>query len=168
MDRNKIKMVVMDVDGTLTDGKIYMGKDGEVFKAFNAKDGLRIRQLPKFGIIPVIITGRQSSILTRRAEELGISEVYQGISNKPKVLNTLLDKYGLEYANIAYIGDDENDYTAMSLCGVKGCPRDAAHAILNIADFVSKRDGGNGAVRDFLDFILEDKLAKQDLNCEYE
>lgn len=167
MDNNKIKMVVMDVDGTLTDGKIYMGKDGEVFKAFNAKDGLRIRQLPRFGIIPVIITGRESSILTRRAEELGISEIYQGISNKVKILNSLLDKFNLDFTNIAYIGDDENDYTAMSLCGVKGCPRDAADAIVNIADFVSKYDGGNGAVREFLDYILKDKLEKHDINCEY-
>lgn len=168
MDKDKIKMVVMDVDGTLTDGKIYMGKDGEVFKAFNAKDGLRIRQLPKFGIIPVIITGRESTILTRRAEELGISEIYQGISNKVKILYSLLDKYNLELTNVAYIGDDENDYTAMNLCRVKGCPRDAAPEILNIADFVSKQDGGNGAVREFLDYILKDKLEKHNLDCEYE
>jgi len=168
MDKKEIKMVVMDVDGTLTDGKIYMGKDGEVFKAFNAKDGLRIKQLPKFGIIPVIITGRESSILNKRAEELKISELYQGVSNKVKVLYDLLDKYNLKFTNIAYIGDDENDYTAMKLCGLKGCPRDAAKAIINIADFVSKYDGGNGAVREFLDYILKEKLAKHDLNCEYE
>lgn len=167
MDLNKVKMVVMDVDGTLTDGKIYMGLEGETIKAFNAKDGLRIRQLPEFGIIPIIITGRDSQILTNRAEELDITELYQGVSNKVIVLDRILEKYNLKYENVAYIGDDENDHTCMNLCGVRGCPADAAEAIKSIADFVSKRNGGEGAVREFLDFVLKDKLEKHSLDREY-
>jgi 3-deoxy-D-manno-octulosonate 8-phosphate phosphatase (KDO 8-P phosphatase) len=166
MYREKIKMIIMDVDGTLTDGKIYMGSQGEFIKAFNVKDGLRIKQLPKFGITPVIITGRKSTILEVRLQELGITESYQGVSNKVSVFETLLTKSGLAYENIAYIGDDENDYCIMKLCGLKGCPADATYPIRAIADFVSKNNGGDGAVRDFLDFILENKLKGYSLDCE--
>lgn len=160
MDTAKIKMIIMDVDGTLTDGKIYMGSDGELIKAFHVKDGLRIKQLPDFGIISVIITGRKSTILEKRIYELEIVESYQGIANKVPVLEELLRKYHLSYENVAYIGDDENDYAPMKLCGLKGCPANAAEPILEMADFVSKHNGGEGAVREFLDFILKDKLKK--------
>ncbi len=167
MKENKIKMVVMDVDGTLTDGKIYMGNDGETFKAFNAKDGLRIRQLSNYGIIPVVITGRSSQILVNRMKEHNITEFHQGVSNKKLVLEEILKKFNLSYEDVAYIGDDENDYICMQVCGLKGCPADAATRIKEIADFVSTCNGGEGAVREFLDYILKDELKDSDLDCVY-
>jgi 3-deoxy-D-manno-octulosonate 8-phosphate phosphatase (KDO 8-P phosphatase) len=144
-----------------------MGTKGEYFKAFSIKDGLRIKQLPEFGIIPVIVTGRKSRILENRTQELGILELHQGVTNKVSVLERILYKYSLTYENIAYIGDDENDYACMKLCSIKGCPANAAKNIIKIADFISKYNGGEGAVREFLDYILKDKLENHCLDCEY-
>ena len=110
----KIKMLVMDVDGTLTDGGIYMGNAGEVLKAFRAKDGYGIAQiLPQIGIIPVIITGRASSIVQNRARELRITELFQGVGDKLTILHKVADRYHLEMEEIAYIGDDLNDLDCM-------------------------------------------------------
>ena len=101
----KIKMLVMDVDGTLTDGRIYMGADGEVMKAFDVRDGYGIKHiLPKHDIIPVIITGRRSAIVERRCAELDITELCQGVADKLEKLKALADKYGLVREEIAYIG----------------------------------------------------------------
>ena len=105
----KIKMLVMDVDGTLTDGKIYIGENGEIMKAFNVKDGYGIVSARKQGIVPVIITGRQSKIVEERVKELSIEELYQGISNKICVLKEVADKCGVSLDEVVYIGDDLND-----------------------------------------------------------
>lgn len=149
-----IKMLILDVDGTLTDGKIYIGSEGELMKAFNVKDGLGIVKLQTQNIVPVIITGRISEIVEQRAKELGITEVHQGIKDKVKVLRQLADKYQYELKELAYIGDDENDLEAMKLCGMVGCPRDAVDSVIQLADFVCKRNGGEGAVREFIDYLL--------------
>jgi 3-deoxy-D-manno-octulosonate 8-phosphate phosphatase (KDO 8-P phosphatase) len=149
-----IKMLVLDVDGTLTDGKIYIGSQGEVMKAFNVKDGLGIKKLQSNGIIPIIITGRESDILTQRVKELSITEVHQGVHDKTRILKQIIDKYGLSYDEIAYIGDDENDLECMKLCKIKGCPADAVEDVKKVSDFVSKIKGGNGAVRDFIEYLI--------------
>lgn len=151
-----IKMLVLDVDGTLTDGKIYIGSQGELMKAFNVKDGLGIVKLQTQNIVPVIITGRISGIVEQRAKELGITEVHQGIEDKVKVLRQIADKYQYDLKELAYIGDDENDIESMKLCGFVGCPRDAVDSVIQIADFVCKRNGGEGAVREFIDYLLLD------------
>jgi 3-deoxy-D-manno-octulosonate 8-phosphate phosphatase (KDO 8-P phosphatase) len=153
-DLSKIKMLVMDVDGTLTDGKIYVGENGEVFKAFNVKDGYRLINMDKYHIIPVIITGKKSEILAKRAAELKIEEVYQGVDDKLKVLNLVLSRYQLSYENVAYIGDDVNDLDCMNVCYLKACPADAIDEVIEAADYVCKADGGNGAVREFIDVIV--------------
>ena len=124
-----IKLLVLDVDGTLTDGKIYMGEQGEVFKAFNAHDAQGIRKLPSFGITPVILTGRVSQIVFNRAKEMGISEIYQDVINKKKKLDELLSVYQVTYQEIGYIGDDENDLEAMQECYFKACPLNAVPKI---------------------------------------
>ena len=154
INMRKIKYLVMDVDGTLTDGKIYMGNDGERCKAFNAKDGYGIHEsLPQEEIIPIIITGRTSKILELRCKELGVAEVHQGIRNKVQKLKEILNEDGLE--NVAYIGDDCNDLSCMRSVkeagGVVGCPGDAVKKVVDISDFVSSRTGGDGAVREFID-----------------
>ncbi len=155
--KSDIKYLVMDVDGTLTDGKIYMSNEGEVCKAFNIKDGLGIHNiLIPSGIIPVIITGRTSRIVANRCKELGIVLLYQGITNKLEKLHDLIGKKA--YDKIAYIGDDINDLSCMLYVktngGLVGCPADAVQEVKNIANFVSTKNGGEGAVREFIEWIL--------------
>jgi len=152
---NKVKMLIMDVDGTLTDGHIYMGNDGEFLKVFNVKDGYGIRNiLSEHRITPAIITGRKSIILEKRCEELGIDVLYQGISDKKSLLLTLIKELSLNLEEIAYIGDDLNDLECIEICGVTGCPADSADGIKKAVDYVCKRNGGGGAVREFIEYIV--------------
>lgn len=155
MNREKIRYLVMDVDGTLTDGKIYMGNDGEVVKAFNIKDGCGIHDIAiPAGIEPVIITGRTSRILENRCKEIGIKTLYQGITNKIDKLESITD----DYSTVAYIGDDINDLSCMipikEAGGIVGCPVDAAKKVMGIADYIAEHSGGDGAVRDFIEWIV--------------
>ena len=159
----KIKYFVMDVDGTLTDGKIYMGEKGEVCKAFNIKDGYGIcHLLPAIGAKPIIITGRKSKILENRCRELGITELHQGIEHKKDLLTEISQGRADE---IAYIGDDLNDYECMEWVkaagGSVGCPSDAAEQVVEIADFVAKVRGGDGAVRAYIEWILSNTIAER-------
>ena len=150
-----IKYLILDVDGTMTDGKIYIGNDGEIMKAFNVKDGYGIHNiLTAEKIIPIVITGRSSKIVEQRCMELGITNLYQGVSDKYSVLLNVT----ADFANVAYIGDDVNDVECMKAIknagGLVGCPADAVEAIVEISDFVCKASGGNGAVREFIDWIV--------------
>ena len=148
----KIKLLVMDVDGTLTDGKIYMGENGEVMKAFNVRDGYAIaHMLPEMGIIPVIITGRKSKIVKNRAKELGITEFYQGVGDKLTQLKMVAEKYNAAPEQIAYIGDDLNDLECIEYCGVTACPSDAVEEVKRRVTYVCKVNGGEGTVREFCD-----------------
>lgn len=164
-----IKVLIMDVDGTLTDGKIYMGENGELFKSFDIKDGCGIKNiLPDMDVIPVIITARKSKILENRCQELGINYLYQNVTNKYEKLNDILkllsdrthQKY--ELGNCAYIGDDIIDLQCMKPIkqanGVIGCPNDAVSEIKEISDFISSKNGGDGAVREFIEWIRRIKL----------
>lgn len=150
-----IKYFVMDVDGTLTDGKIYMSPSGEAMKAFNIKDGCGIHDilLPNH-ITPVIITGRTSDIVLNRCREIGITEVYQGVSDKSEKLRELVG----DLSTVAYIGDDINDLACMTLInnagGVTGCPCDAVTDVRIICHFIAEHNGGNGAVREFIEWIV--------------
>ncbi len=148
----------MDVDGTLTDGKIYMSGSGELFKAFNIKDGYTIYTLDKIGIVPVIITGRLSDIVARRAEELRIKECHQGISDKLAKLQDIMQRYGATLDEVAYIGDDYNDLECMRLCGYSACPADAEDDIKQQVDYVCETKAGEGAVREFVKKIINDGL----------
>ena len=155
-----IQSLVMDVDGTLTDGKIYMGEDGEVCKAFNIKDGYGIHDiLMPAGIIPIIITGRNSKIVENRSRELGITQIYQDVKDKACKLKEVARELDIDLGKFAYIGDDNNDASCMTVVkeagGVVGCPANATEQVLSISDFVSKYNGGNGAVRDFIEWIIK-------------
>ena len=152
---NTIKLLVMDVDGTLTDGKINMGPDGELFKSFNIKDGYAINEmLPEHGIVPAIITGRTSKIVENRARELHITELHQGKHDKLDTLKALMSKYGCTRENVAYIGDDILDIVCMKECGVVGCPADACEQVKSLAHFISTVKGGDGAVREFVEYVI--------------
>ncbi len=152
------KFLVMDVDGTLTDGKIYMGQDGELAKAFDIKDGCGILlELPRYNIIPVIITARQSKILEKRCDELKIKELHQGIKDKLKTLEEIVDKYESTLSSVAYAGDDLPDIPCMEEVkkagGVVLCPSDAIPEIKALANFISGYKAGDGAIRDMIRYL---------------
>jgi 3-deoxy-D-manno-octulosonate 8-phosphate phosphatase (KDO 8-P phosphatase) len=145
----------MDVDGTLTDGKIYIGAGGEELKAFSVRDGFGINEiLLPLGIDTAIITKRKSGIVEIRARELHCKYVYQGVPEKIPVLAKLLEDLGLQPEHIAYIGDDDTDIEAMKYCGLSGCPQDASDNAKAVADFICPRCGGDGAVRDFIEYMM--------------
>lgn len=156
---NKIKYLVLDVDGTLTDGKIYMANDGEAMKAFNIKDGCGIHDLlPDAGITPLIITGRRSKIVENRCKEIGITHFYQGVSDKVAQLLSFIEEHNSTLQEVAYAGDDINDIACMRLIkesgGVIGVPSNACWQVKQVADFVSSFEGGDGAVRDFVEYLV--------------
>lgn len=156
------KLLIMDVDGTLTDGRIYMGAEGELMKAFDVKDGYAIAHiLPQLGITPVIITGRSSAIVEQRARELKITELHQGVADKRAKLEEVLEQHGVTAEEAAYIGDDLNDLDCIRLCGLSACPADAVDEVAEAVDYVCKRDGGRGAVREFVDRL---KAMREDIS----
>lgn len=167
---SKIKVLFMDVDGTLTDGKIYMGDDKEAMKAFSVRDGYGIhRILPVNDIVPVIITNRRSPITLNRCKELGIKHVYQGCSDKAdrvcKVAKELFLKVNESgvIGGTAYIGDDIPDISAMRLCEYVGCPGDAADEVKSVAHYICKKSGGDGAVREFVEWLTRE-IGKNESN----
>lgn len=151
-----IKFIILDVDGTLTDGKLYMDDKDNCLKAFDVKDGFAIVQWIKLGGIVAIITGKSSEIVRRRKEELGIQELAQGVSNKVVELNKLIEKYGITKEEIAYIGDDINDLGVMKEVGFSACPKDAVSEVLERVDYISSKNGGNGAVREIFEKIMKE------------
>lgn len=155
-----IKYLIMDVDGTLTDGKIYMGAAGELMKAFSIKDGVVINYILKpLNIIPIIITARTSSIVQKRCDELGITEVYQGKLDKLTTLKEIVGEKGL--ADCAYFGDDIIDVKCMEPIkkagGIVGCPADAVVEVKALADFICVNRAGEGALREFAEWLISDK-----------
>ena len=150
-----IKMLVLDVDGTLTDGKIYVDDKNNSFKAFNVKDGFALVNWLKLGGEVAILTGKKSNIVERRAKELGIKYVIQGSKNKTQDLKILLDRLNITFENTAYMGDDLNDLRVMNNVGLAACPKDSIQEVLEISNFVSSKNGGDGAVREFLEYIMK-------------
>jgi len=149
-----IKMLITDCDGTLTDAGMYYSHRGEEMKKFNTRDAAGLRMLKEKGIITAIVTGESSEIVSARAQKMKIDELLMGIEDKPQAVLDLCAKYGVDACNVAYIGDDLNDYDAMRLCGFKACPADAVSEIREISDFVSIYPGGQGAVRDICEYVL--------------
>jgi 3-deoxy-D-manno-octulosonate 8-phosphate phosphatase (KDO 8-P phosphatase) len=153
-----IQLLILDVDGTLTDGGVYVTQDGTQFKKYNAKDGLGIRQLVKAGKqVGIISHSMVSEMVTARAEVLGIQNCYVGMEDKLVVLDQWCSELGISREQIAYIGDDINDLGIMQAVGISACPSDAHDKILAIADIKLSRKGGEGAVREFIDnYMLND------------
>lgn len=149
-----IKLLILDVDGTLTDGGIYYDKEGHELKKFNAKDGLGIVLAQKSGIDVMFLTGRSSVIVEKRAIELKVKYLFQGIGDKAEFLDKFMNERDIPKQAVAYVGDDLNDYEAMKLAGITACPADAADEIREISNIVLTRNGGCGAVREFIDKIL--------------
>jgi len=159
-----VSYLVMDVDGTLTDGKIYIGENGEMMKAFDVKDGYAIKEmLPQYAITPVIISGRTSKITGIRAKELGVHLVFLGYSDKLSMLELIASETSTAFEEIAYIGDDISDLECIKRCGVSACPADAAEEVKSCVDYVTEKLGGDGAVREFVEHLigLNKKLKNQ-------
>ena len=151
----RIRLLVTDVDGVLTDGRLHFGPGGEVFKTFNAKDGYGLRQLTLHDVHVAVLSGRASEAVTRRMDELGITEVHQGHRDKLPVLERLLSKFGLEPGQAAFVGDDALDVPAMRHCGLAAAVADAHPDAIAAAHLVTSSPGGAGAVREVCDLILE-------------
>lgn len=158
-----IDHIVFDIDGTLTDGSITISDNGMESKAFQAKDGLLMRMLPKLGFITIFLTGRRSELTEIRAEDLCISVVIQGVSDKKTALGDYMREHNLCGERFAYVGDDLNDHAAMQMCGFKACPADAAKEIQEICDYISAKKGGHGAVRDFCEYLLRKQHQYDDM-----
>ena len=150
-----IELIVIDVDGTLTDGKIYYGNDGEELKAFNIKDGLMIKSWNTLGKKSAIITGRISKIVDRRAKELDITYVKQGVKNKEEALKEIVNELDISFENVAIIGDDMNDYSMMKLTKNTFAPSDANAFIYDYVSFPLNKKGGDGAVAEMIEFLLK-------------
>lgn len=164
----KIKLVVLDVDGTLTEGTIFLDNEGIETKAFNVRDGFAIVNAIKEGIEFGIITGRKSALVEKRAEELGIKYVFQGIGNKAIKLQELLEDLKLTMEEVAYMGDDINDLSVIKLVGLSGAPKDACSEVLSKAQMITEASGGKGAVREFLEFILKSQNKWENIIKRYE
>ena len=150
----KIKLLALDVDGVLTDGTIYISPAGEVFKGFNAKDGMGISCALRNNLQIAVITGRQSPIVERRCEELGIKLFMQGVKDKRLALQKMAQELGLTREEIAYMGDDLNDIPAFKASGLNFVPADGSIEVLAVADIITKGKGGRGAVREAITMIL--------------
>ena len=150
----RIKLLVLDVDRVLTDGRLYYGSDGGEVKVFNVRDGLGIKMLMSSGVDVAIITARASEIVTRRAGELGIDHCHQGSDNKLRTLDKLLKDLNLEYQHAAYMGDDLPDLEAMRQVGVALTVADACTEVMEAAAWCSSRAGGDGAVREACEAIM--------------
>ena len=158
-----IELIVLDVDGTMTDSRITYSENGDEIKSFNVKDGLAIASWRKLGKQVAIITGRSSNIVARRAQELHIEHFYQGIHNKKEVLEQLLVKLDLNMENVAAIGDDLNDLSMLKAVNMSFVPRDASTYVDKIATVILTKKGGDGAVREMIEYLIN----KQGLEEKY-
>jgi len=157
-----IKLIVLDVDGCLSDGTLTYTSDGLESKNFNVKDGLGISSWIKIGNFAAIITGKNSPMVERRARELGITHFYQGIKDKDRVIKELIDELGLKKYEVAAIGDDLNDYNMLQHVGRSFTPNDGVKEIKEIVDTVLSCKGGQGAVREMIDSIVKDNNQQED------
>lgn len=155
----RVQLLILDVDGVLTDGSINIGPDGkEVFKKFDVKDGHALKhQVHDFDVRTAIITGRTSSIVENRACELDIDHLYQGQKNKRMAFQALLDLYALTPANVAYMGDDRPDVPLLEQVGFAAVLHDAHVTAKAVAHWISSRNGGCGAVRELIDLMIESR-----------
>ncbi len=159
----KIKALVTDVDGVLTDGSLTFDENGREYKTFNAKDGQGIVMLARAGFKTCIITARQNGTVEYRAKNLGITRLFQGQKNKIAALEEFMKEFGLKPEEIAYMGDDLPDLCVLRVVGLPAAPADAVDEVLEIAKFVSSKNGGRGAIRELCNLILK----AQDINFDF-
>ncbi len=153
----KVRLLLMDCDGVLTDGRLYFSESGEIMKAFHVRDGQGIVLWHKAGFLSAIISGRSSEIVRVRADELGIKMLFQGIDEKLKIIKKISAESKIGFDEMAFIGDDVGDVDAMKAVGFSACVADAVRQVKSVADFVTTKNGGEGAVREVIDLLLHAK-----------
>lgn len=155
-----IRLIATDVDGVLTDAGMYYTESGDELKKFNTRDGMGIKLLQKAGLITAIVTQEHTKLVARRADKLTIPELHQGVMDKLSCLREMAHKYGLTLKEVAYIGDDVNDLEALRAAGFSAAPADALPPIRKSVQYVCRKKGGEGAVREIADLILAAQAAK--------
>lgn len=151
----KIRIVISDVDGVLTDGGMYYSEKGEALKKFNTKDGMGVELLRNKNIKTILITKEISDITRKRAKKIKVEKLYEGIINKEEILPKICSKYDVNPNQIAYIGDDVNDFKIMKKVGLTCCPQDSVPEIKKIVNYVSEYKGGEACFRNFADLIIK-------------
>ncbi len=151
----RVRVLLFDVDGVLTDGGLYLGHDGREFKRFDIKDGAGIVHARQRGLVTGLLSARRSGATTHRAAQLGMSPVLQGVADKGRALATLVDTEGWSLDSIAYMGDDVLDVPVLQQVGLAACPADAVEAVRLAVHWISDRPGGRGAVRSLVDLVLK-------------
>ena len=159
---NRIRLAIFDVDGVLTDGTIYLGQRGEEMKAFHVGDGLGMKMLAEGGIAAALLSGRKSRVVELRAKEIGITHVYQGISDKLDTYQRLLRKLGLAEEETSFMGDDLPDLPVLRRCGLAFSVPNAPKVVRNSVHHVTSLAGGRGAVREVCEFLLEARGTLED------
>lgn len=159
---SKIKLLAFDVDGVMTTGEVTYDENGVEYKSFNVKDGHGLVRVQHAGFITAIITARNNGTVQHRAENLHITELYQGQKYKLPALEEIMKKYNLTYDQVSYMGDDLPDICILEKVGLKCCPNDAVDEVKSVCNFISSKDGGRGAVRELTDLILESQGIKKE------
>jgi len=155
VNTSDLKLLVVDVDGVMTDGGMYYTESGDEFKKFHTRDGVALRRLTRSGFeVAIISSGFNKKLIQRRADLLGIKHVHVGDVPKIKTLEDILATLNLTMQNVAYVGDDLNDKEAMEKVGLSACPADAEEPIKEMVDFILRRKGGEGCIREFVDLFL--------------
>jgi 3-deoxy-D-manno-octulosonate 8-phosphate phosphatase (KDO 8-P phosphatase) len=162
-----IKLLVIDVDGVMTDGSIILDNEGNEYKMFHVRDGHGIRMILRAGLKVAIITGRQSKVVEIRARELGITDVYQRCHEKTSALDRIMKKYGIGFAEVAYMGDDIVDVPVLRRAGIPIAVNDASDEARKSAFMITRNSGGRGAVREVCDFLLKAKGLWEAATKEY-
>lgn len=158
----KIKLILTDCDGVLTDTGVYYSSDGEAMKRFSIRDGMGVERLRKYaGVETGILTGEATEIVRKRAEKLKMHEIHLGINYKDRQFKEILERRNFKPEEVAFIGDDSNDVTVMRLTGLTACPGDSTDFAKNEADVILKTNGGYGAFREFAEIIIEAKTKKK-------
>jgi 3-deoxy-D-manno-octulosonate 8-phosphate phosphatase (KDO 8-P phosphatase) len=162
-----IKLLLLDVDGVLTDGKIVYTDSGEQIKAFDVKDGHGLKLLMRSGAEVVLITGRESKVVLHRARDLGIQEVYQKVTNKIEIYEKILKEKNLEDIHVGFVGDDLIDIPVLKRVGFSAAVEDAIPEVKEIVDYVTSKKGGEGAVREVCELLLKSQDKWEELTERY-
>lgn len=150
-----IRLFATDVDGVLTDAGMYYSESGEELKKFNTRDGMGIKLLQKAGLITALVTQERTKLVARRGEKLMIPEVHQGVMDKLSLVREMAERHGLSMDQVAYMGDDINDLSTLQAVGFSATPADGLPQVLAVVDYVCTKKGGEGAVREIVEMILQ-------------
>ncbi len=163
-----VRVLILDVDGVLTDGGIIIDDSGQETKRFDVRDGHGLKMLMRYAVEVIFLTGRNSRVVDHRAKDIGVSEVYQGVRNKREVFEKIIKEKNILPAQVAFVGDDVVDVSVLRRVGFSATVADAADDVKDIVDYVAKKNGGRGAVREICELVLQAKGHWPDVATRYE